>query len=83
MNNELNFPPNFERLVLGSIDSYESEKRRIFRIFRDLQDFMRFLCLRTAKTSKFQSKIVKLFWRNELKFHFIPTKKFDEFFLEF
>ena len=60
---------NFERLVLGCIDSYDSEKRRIFQ---DFSRSTRFLCLRTAKTSKFQWNIVKLFWRNEMKFHFIP-----------
>ena len=72
---------NLRRLVLGCIDSYDSEKRRIF------QDFSRstkFLCLRTAKTSKFQIKIVKLFWRNEMKFHFIPilVDELNSFFLE-
>ena len=60
---------NFERLVLGCIDCYDSEKRCIFQ---DFSRSTRFLCLRTAKTSKFQFKIVKLFWRNEMKFHFIP-----------
>ena len=62
-------PQNFERLVLGCIDSYDSEKRRIFQ---DFSSSTRFLCLRTANTSKFQQKTVKLFGRNEMKFHFIP-----------
>ena len=60
---------NFEGLVLGCIDSYDSEKRRIFQ---DFSSSTRFLCLRTANTSKFQQKTVKLFGRNEMKFHFIP-----------
>ena len=60
---------NFEGLVLGCIDSYDSEKRRIFQNF---SSSTRFLCLRTANTSKFQQKTVKLFGRNEMKFHFIP-----------
>ena len=67
---------NIERLVLGCMDSYDSEKRLIFQDFSRWST--RFLCLRTAKTSKFQLKIVKLFWRNELKFHFIPILA-DEF----
>ena len=72
---------NFERLVLGCIDSYDSEKRRIFQ---DFSRSTRFLCLRTAKTSKFQLNIVKLFWRNEMKFHFIPilVDEFWSFFRE-
>ena len=72
---------NFRRLVLGCIDSYDSEKRRIFQ---DFSRSTRFLCLRTAKTSKFQIKIVKLFWRNEMKFHFIPilVDEFWSFFRE-
>ena len=60
---------NFEGLVLGCIDSYDSEKRRIFQHFSSSTWF---LCLRTANTSKFQEKNVKLFGRNEMKFHFIP-----------
>ena len=63
------------------MDSYDSEKRRIFQ---DFSRSTRFLCLRTAKTSKFQIKIVKLFWRNEMKFHFIPilVDEFWSFFRE-
>ena len=38
MNIELNHLQIFERLVLGCMDSYDSESRRIFSIFRDLQD---------------------------------------------
>ena len=72
---------NFERLVLGCIDSYDSEKRRIFQ---DFSRSTRFPCLCTAKTSKFQIKIVKLCWRNEMKFHFIPilVDEFWSFFRE-
>ena len=33
MNIELNHLPNFERLVLGCMDSYDSESRRVFQHF--------------------------------------------------
>ena len=32
----MNTHSDFERLVLGCIDSYDSESRRVFQIFRDL-----------------------------------------------
>ena len=53
-------------------------------LFQDFSRSTRFLCLRTAKTSKFQLNIVKLFWRNEMKFHFIPilVDEFWSFFRE-
>ena len=60
---------NFEGLVLFCMDSYDSESRLIFSHF---SSSTRSLCLRTATTSKFQQKTVKLFGRNEMKFHFIP-----------
>ena len=84
-------PSNFERLVLGCIDSYDSESRRIF------QDFSRstrytFLC--TAQTSKFQEKTRPKFCRNEtISFSFsfqqksmnfvIFLRNFDEILSEF
>ena len=57
------------------MDSYDSESRLIFSHF---SSSTRSLCLRTATTSKFQQKTVKLFGRNEMKFHFIPILV-DEF----
>ena len=66
---------NFEGLVLGCIDSYDSEKRRIFQ---DFSSSTWFLCLRTANTSKFQENNVKRFGRNEMKFHIVPILV-DEF----
>ena len=61
-------PSNFERLVLGCIDSYDSESRRIFQDFSRSTRFT-FLC--TAQTSKFQENFFK------------KVKKFDDFFLNF
>ena len=55
-------PSNFERLVLGCIDSYDSESRRIFQDFSRSTRFT-FLC--TAQTSKFQEKTRPKFCRNE------------------
>ena len=53
---------NFEGLVLGCIDSYDSESRRIFQDFSRSTRFT-FLC--TAQTSKFQEKTRPKFCRNE------------------
>ena len=55
-------PSNFERLVLGCIDSYDSESRRIFQDFSRSTRFT-FLC--TAQTSTFQEKTRPKFCRNE------------------
>ena len=55
-------PSNFERLVLGRIDSYDSESRRIFQ---DFSRSTRFKNLCTAQTSKFQEKTRPKFCRNE------------------
>ena len=52
------WPPNFRRLVLFCMDSYDSESRRIFSHF---SRSTRFTILCTAQISKFQQKIVKLF----------------------
>ena len=43
--------PNFERLVLGCMDSYDSEKRRIFQGSFSKSTRFAFFC--TAQTSKF------------------------------
>ena len=55
-------PSNFERLVLGCIDSYDSESRRILQHFSRSTRFT-FLC--TAQTSKLQEKTRPNFCRNE------------------
>ena len=47
---------NFERLVLGCIDSYDSDQRLILQHFSRSTRFA-FLC--TAQISKVQQKIVK------------------------
>ena len=47
-------PPIFRRLVLGCIDSYDSESRRIFQHF-SRSTRLAYLC--TAQTSKFHKKI--------------------------
>ena len=54
MNIELNHPQNFERLVLGCMDSYDSESRRILQHF-SRSTRLAYLC--TAQTSKFHKKI--------------------------
>ena len=89
-------PSNFERLVLGCMDSYDSDQRLILQGF-SRSTRLAFLC--TAQTSKISAKSVKLFGRNEMKFHeisfhsdffaFFPVSfaiflpNFDEFFSEF
>ena len=49
---------NFRRLVLGCMDSYDSESRRIFQHF---SRSTRLSFLRTAQISKFLQKIVNFF----------------------
>ena len=49
---------NFGGLVLGCIDSYDSESRRIFS---DFSRSTRFSPLRTALSQKFQQKLAKIF----------------------
>ena len=46
---EMKHPPNFERLVLGCMDSDDSESRRILQQFPDLQEKHSFASLRTQK----------------------------------
>ena len=58
MKNEMKLPSNFERLVLGCIDSYDSDQRLILQHFSRSTRFA-FLC--TAQISKFQEKFVKNF----------------------
>ena len=83
-------PQNFERLVLGCMDSYDSDQRLILQGFSRSTRFT-FLC--SAQTSKFQQKSVKLFasMKNEISFFFdffaffpvsfvIFLPNFDDFF---
>ena len=60
-------PSNFERLVLGCIDSYDSDQRLILLHFSRSTRFA-FLC--TAQISKFQQKTVQIFAGMKMKFHF-------------
>ena len=55
-------PQNFERLVLGCMDSYDSDQRLILQGF-SRSTRLAFLC--TAQTSKFQEKTRPKFCRNE------------------
>ena len=77
----LSFSPNFERLVLRCIDSYDSESGRIFQHFSRTT---RSTILCTAQISKFQEKVARFFRKNEtfifiFIFIFISAK-FDEFY---
>ena len=69
LNIELNYPQNLERLVLGCIDSYDSESRRIFS---DFSRSTRFACLCTAPDSKFP-----LFFIKSLKIFSSKFRNFD------
>ena len=57
--------PNFERLVLFCMDSYDSERGRIFQHFLRST---RSTYLRTAPTSKIQLKFVKLFAKLNIEY---------------
>ena len=85
--------PNFERLVLFCMDSYDSETGFIFQRF---SRSTRCTNLRTAQISKIQLKIVNFFTKLNIEYsnffniwHFFDTKfsiflsKFDEFWSEF
>ena len=67
MKNEMKSPSNFERLVLGCIDSYDSDQRLILLDFSRSTRFA-FLC--TAQISKFQQKTAQIFAVMKMKFHF-------------
>ena len=66
-------PSNFERLVLGCMDSYDSDQRLILQHFSRSTRFA-FLC--TAQISKFQPKIVQI--SPDWKWNFIFIALFDE-----
>ena len=68
-------PSNFERLVLGCIDSYDSDQ---ILILLDFSRSTRFAFLCTAQISKFQQKTVEIFAGMKMKFHF-SFAFFDEF----
>ena len=67
MKDEMKSPSNFERLVLGCIDSSDSDQRLILLNFSRSTRFA-FLC--TAQISKFQEKTVQIFAGVKMKFHF-------------
>ena len=66
---------NFEGLVLGCMDSYDSNQILILQHFSRSTRFSYFC---TAQISKFQQKIVKIFGGMK-KFHFISFAFFDGF----
>merc|ERR1711907_371558 len=82
--------PNFEGLVLGCIDSYDSNQILIFSGFSRSTRFSHFC---TAQISKFQRKTVQFFAGMKMKFHFsfwffdefrdFSWRKFDEILPEF
>ena len=88
MNIELNHPQNFEGLLLGCMNSYDSESRRIFQ---DFARSKRILC--TAPITKFQQKFVQNFAKLNIEifnifalvqFHFaIFLLNFNEILSEF
>ena len=65
MNNELNFPPNFERLVLGCIDADFGKQILVGKL---LTRSTRFTYFCTAQHSRFQPKIVNIFSRMNNEF---------------
>ena len=67
MKNEMKSPSNFERLVLGCIDSSDSDQMLILLHF-SRSTRLAFLC--TAQFSKFQQKNVHIFAGMKMKFHF-------------
>ena len=79
MNNELNFPANFERLVLGCIDARDREHWRIVQHFPRSTRYESFTEFCTARTSIFQQIFVKTFgvskFRNAKKFIFFKFRR--------
>ena len=65
LNIELNYPQNLERLVLGCIDSYDSESRRILQLF-SRSTRLAYFC--TAQTSKIRIKISHNFAKLNIEF---------------
>ena len=86
MNNELNFPPNFERLVLGCIDADFCKKILVGKL---LTRSTRCAYFCTAQISKFQPRIVNICSRMNIEFpiffHFLNRilQFFCEFFMKF
>ena len=82
-------PSNFERLVLGCMDSYDSNQILIlqhFMIFRDLQDLQSFAPLRSQKFSRRRVTILAfliIFQNYSFKnSHFIERAMFRQHFDE-
>ena len=68
-------PPNFRRLVLGCIDSYDSESRRILQLFSRSTRLAHFC---TAQTSKIRIKISRNFAKLNIEF----SIEISDFFLK-
>ena len=66
MKDEMKSPSNFERLVLGCIDSSDSDQILIFSGFSRSTRFAYFC---TAQIAKFQQKTVQIFAGMKMKFH--------------
>ena len=65
MNNELNFPPNFERLVLGCIDADFCKEIVVGKLSPRSTQCIR---LHRSSISKFQPKLVNIFSRMKNEF---------------
>ena len=74
MKNGMESPSNFERLVLGCIDSYDSNQILILQHF---SRSTRFAFLRTAQISKLYQKTFQIFAGMKMKFQF-SFSLFDE-----
>ena len=69
---------NFERLVLGCIDSYDSDQRLILQHFsRSTRSAFFFAPLRSKK---FNKRLVNIFDGRGEKRNFISSAFFDEFY---
>ena len=72
------WPPNFRRLVLFCMDSYDSESRRIFQHF-SRSTRLAYFC--TAQTSKFHKKISHNFAKLKIEIS-IEISDFLNFFMK-
>ncbi len=71
-------PSNFERLVLGCMDSYDSNQNYQIVILQHFSRSTRFSYFCTAQISKFLRKTVQIFAGMKMKFH-LSSAFFDEF----
>ena len=82
-NHELNFPPNFERLVLGCIDADFCKQ-----ISLESSWYYKIYIFFTAQILRFQPNIVNIFWRmnkwiSDFSFLVLNLQFFWEFFMKF